>query len=101
MNKVLMSLLFGTFILTGTSFAQPAPAAAPAAPVAPVAATEVAKPVHHEHHSEITKALHKLKDAKSELEKAAKDFGGHKVKAIEAIDKAIEELKAAKDFDKK
>jgi len=101
MNKVLMSLLVSAFILTGTSFAQnPPPAAAPAVP-AP-AATETAKPAkHHEHHSDLHKAMRKLKDAREDLQKAAKDFGGHKMKAIEAIDKAIEELKAAMEFDKK
>lgn len=67
MNKVLMSLIFGTFILTGQSFAQtPPPAEAPA-----VAAPEAVKPMHHEHHPEIHKAMRKLRGAKQDLEKAA------------------------------
>ncbi len=102
MNKVLVSLLFTAFILTGISFAQnPPPAGAPAAPEASTPA------VHHEHkgtterHPEIHKAMRKLRGAKQDLEKAAHDFGGHKAKAIEAIDQALVELRAAIDFDKK
>ena len=90
MNKVLMSLLFAAFMLTGQSFAQtPPPVEAPAA--APVAV----KPVHHEHHPEIHKAMRKLRGAKQDLEKAAQDYGGHKAKAIEAINQALVELQAA------
>ena len=101
MNKVLMSMLFGAFILTGTTYAQtPPPAATPA-----VAAPEAVKPVRHEHrsekHPELHKAIHKLKEAKQDLEKAAHDYGGHKAKAIEAIDHAIEELNAALEYDRK
>jgi hypothetical protein len=101
MNKVLMSLLFSVIFLTGYSYAQtPAPAAAPAA--APVAeAPETVKPAHHVHNPEIHKALKKLRGAKEDLEKAAHDFGGHKAKAMAAINHAIEELQAALDFDRK
>ena len=98
MKKVLMSLLFGAFILAGTCFAQaPSPAEAPAGPAAaPVAV----KPVHHERHAEVHKAMRKLRGAKQDLEKAAQEYGGHKAKAIEAIDKALEELRAALESDK-
>ena len=90
MNKVLLSLLGAAFILTGVSFAQtppPAPAAAPVVAAAPA--------VHHERHPEIHKAMRKLRMVKQDLEKAANDFGGHKAKAIAAIDEALGELKAA------
>ena len=102
-----MSLLFSSFLLTGSSFAQNPPAAAadaPAAPAAPaVAAPETAvKPHHeHEHHPELRKAMRRLRDAKRDLEKATHDYDGHKAKAIEAINSALEELKAAVDSDKK
>jgi hypothetical protein len=95
MNKVLMGLMSGAFILTGSVYAQTPP---PAAPVAAVAAPVVV--VHHEHHPEIHKAMRKLRGAKQDLEKAAHDYGGHRVKAIAAIDAALEELHAALDFDK-
>ncbi len=96
-----MSLLFGAFILTGSSFAQtPSPADAPAA------ALDTVKPAAHherkgERHPELHKAMHKLRGAKQDLEKAAQDYGGHKVKAIEAINQALAELRAAIDSDKK
>ncbi len=102
MNKVLMSLLFGTFLLTGTSFAQtPSPAAAAPAATAP----ETVKPVvHHERkaerHPELHKAMRKLRGARQDLEKAASDYAGHKAKAMEAINQALAELRAALASDK-
>ncbi len=102
MNKVLMSLLFGAFILIGASFAQtPPPAPAPAAaPTASAAAPSAVKPVHHDRYPELHHAMHKLRGAKSDLEKAAHDYAGHKAKAIEAINQALEELRAALASDK-
>src|SRR5271157_1653505 len=97
MLKVLMSLLFSAFLLTATSFAQ-APAVAPASAVA---APESAKPVHREHrthNTEIHKVMHKLREAKQDLGRAQRDFGGHRAKAIAAINQAIEELQAALDY---
>jgi len=96
MKKIFITFLFGAFILAGVSFAQTPPPTAPATPV-------VVKPnaMHHEHHPELHKAMRKLRGAKEDLEKADHDFGGHRVKAIEAIDRALEELRAALEFDKK
>jgi len=54
-----------------------------------------------EKHPQIHKAEKFLHDAKHALENAAHDFGGHRVKAIEAIDRALEELRMALEFDKK
>lgn len=88
-----MSLLFGAFILTGTCLAQTPPPTQ--APVSPTAVPVAVKPVHHEHHQEIHKAMRKLKGAKEELEKASSNYGGHKVKAIEAINHALAELQEA------
>jgi len=103
MNKVLMSLLFGAFILTGSSFAQTPPPAdtSAAAPVAaPAASAPVVAKTHHMHAPEIHKAMRKLRGAKQDLEKAAHDYGGHKAKAIEAINQALDELNAALDSEK-
>jgi len=101
MNKILLSLLFGAFILTGSSYAQtPLPVAAP---VAPVATSDAVKPEHREHrehHPELHKAMRKLRGAKADLEKADHDYAGHKAKAIGLIDQALEELKAALESDK-
>jgi len=99
MNKVLMSLLFGAFILTGPGFAQtPPPAQGPAAS-APVPAT--ARPAHHDRNPEVHKAMRKLRGAKQELEKAAHDYAGHRVAAIGYINQALVELRAALEADKK
>jgi len=104
MNKVLMSLAFGVFILTGPSFAQtPPPAPAAAAPTTTTTTTttttpDAIKPVHH-HHSDIHKAMHKLRGAKDELQKLTNDYGGHRTQAIADIDLALTELKAAIDAD--
>ena len=102
MKKVLMSLLFAAFILTGSSFAQTPPPAAQA-PAAPAAApAEAPKPAshHHDRFPELHKAMRKLRAAKSDLDKAAHDYDGHKAKAIAAIDQALEELRAALESDK-
>ena len=100
MNKFLLSLLFGAFILTGPGFAQtPPPAQEPAAaPVASAAVPVTAKPAHHDRYPELHKAMRKLKGAKLGLEKAAHDYDGHKAKAIEAITQALAELQAALNY---
>ena len=104
MNKVLMSLVVRCFYFRRSSFRSKSttgcccnlPAAAPV-----VVVPETVKPAHHEHHAELRKAMRKLRGAKEDLQKAAHDYGGHKVKAIAAIDEALAELKEAMDYDKK
>ncbi len=49
---------------------------------APVAKADAPTKARHERYPEIHKAIHKLKAAKEDLEKANHDFGGHRVKAI-------------------
>jgi hypothetical protein len=44
-------------------------------------------------------ALHALQNAKSQLEKAEHDKGGHRVKAIELINQAIAEVQAGIEYD--
>jgi hypothetical protein len=46
----------------------------------------------------LDKALVEMKDAKTFLEKAEAKFGGHKKKAIEALNTAITEIEAAIEF---
>jgi hypothetical protein len=41
----------------------------------------------HIHH-----ALHELREARTELKEAKHDFGGHREKALEAVDEAIKQL---------
>ena len=52
-----------------------------------------------ERHPEIHKAMKQLENAEKSLEKAAKDFGGHKQKAIDAVKLALDELNQALAFD--
>jgi hypothetical protein len=46
-------------------------------------------------------ALGHLKKARVQLEKATADKGGHRVKALDLVDQAIEETKAGIKFDEK
>jgi hypothetical protein len=55
----------------------------------------------HEHHPELQAALKALRKAKSDLQKAARDFDGHRAKAVDHTDEAIKEVEAAIASDKK
>lgn len=48
-----------------------------------------------ERHPKIRSAIRELREARRELEAGAKIFGGHRVKAIKAVDDAIEQLQKA------
>ncbi len=50
-------------------------------------------------HPSIRRALNALRAARSDLEHADHDFGGHRVEAMEAIDRAVEQLQVALQFD--
>jgi hypothetical protein len=54
----------------------------------------------HEHHPAIHEAQHFLSQALDSLEQAKRDFGGHRVKAMEHIRAAQSELHEALDFDR-
>ncbi|MDE1920586.1 MAG: hypothetical protein KGJ09_06085 [Candidatus Omnitrophica bacterium] len=98
MKKVLTAVIFCAFALTGASFAQTPPSAGPA-----MSSPQMMQMHHkrHERHPEIMRAARKLRFAKRDLERAAHDFGGHRVKAIAAIDEALRELHEAMMYDKK
>jgi len=53
-----------------------------------------------EAHPEIKDAIKALQRAKTHLQKAAHDFGGHRVDAIHAIDQALEQLNTCLQYDK-
>jgi len=72
----------------------PATPAATALPATPAAATPA------EPHPQIREALASLRRAKEHMEHAAHDFGGHRVEAIEATNKAIEQLEICLKYDK-
>ena len=83
MKKSMLSLAVFTIFM----FALANPALAPAAP-AP------------EPHPQIRAAIASLRHAKEHLEHAAHDFGGHRVEAVEAVNKAIEQLEVCLKYDK-
>jgi hypothetical protein len=66
----------------------------PAHPPAPVARTL------QEPHPQIMAAIRALEAARLHLKNAAHDFGGHRVKAIRAVDAALVQLKLALEYDK-
>jgi hypothetical protein len=74
-----------------------APAARASGPTAPPRAPRAAVV---EPHPEINRAILALEAAKVHLRRAAHDFGGHRVAAIAAIDRALNQLRLALQFDK-
>lgn len=54
-----------------------------------------------ERHPKIRQAIHALEQAKDDLQHADHDFGGHRVEAIQSIDRAIEQLRTALKFDRR
>jgi len=53
-----------------------------------------------EPHPEINRAMVALERAKFHLQRAAHDFGGHRVAAIAAIDRALVQLRRALRYDR-
>ena len=53
-----------------------------------------------EPHPKIRQAIRSLENARNELQRAARDFGGHRTEAVEATNNAISRLKAAIACDK-
>lgn len=49
-------------------------------------------------HPEVHAAIDKMKHAKEDLDKATKDYGGHKEKAQKLLDAAQEELRQGIDY---
>jgi len=86
-------LITATLLLT---LASPVAAAGPKTPVTPAPPVAAAAPAPAaaavpEAHPHIDEALEAMRNAKHHLETAEHDFGGHRVKAIEHLDKAIHE----------
>ena len=53
-----------------------------------------------ERHPEIRQAMRALQRAKQELQEGAHDFNGHRAKALELTNQALEECRAALQADK-
>ena len=104
MKTRMVSLLVLASLILAFAFIASAPAAphkanGPAAPEANAQPAATATPAA-EPHPEIREALAALRHAKEHMEHAAHDFGGHRVEAIEATDKAIKQLELCLKFDK-
>ena len=56
---------------------------------------------HAERHPAIRAAINSLEKAKFDLMHADHDFGGHKMEAVESIDRAIEQLRIAMRYDRR
>lgn len=54
-----------------------------------------------ERHPAIRRAIRALENAKRDLQAASHDFGGHREAALDAVNKAEEQLKLALNYDKK
>lgn len=90
---LLTLLIMATLLFTLAFTAAAAGPKAPAAPVPAVAAVPAtpAAAATPEEHPHIHEALEAMRSAKHHLETAARDFHGHRVKAIEHLDQAIHE----------
>jgi hypothetical protein len=94
-----LATLILAFAFIATAPAAPNKANVPATPAArALPATPAATPA--ERHPEIHEALGALRRAKEHMEHAAHDFGGHRVEAIEATNRAIQQLELCLKFDK-
>jgi len=102
-TRIIGLLVLACFALA-SAFITVAPAApdknnVPATPAASaLPATPAATPA--EKHPEIHEALGPLRRAKEHMEHAAHDFGGHRVEAIEATNRAIQQLELCLKYDK-
>ncbi len=54
-----------------------------------------------EKHPEIMRAMRNLEQAKRNLQNGAHDFGGHRAKALEHTEQALQECREALKFDKR
>lgn len=53
-----------------------------------------------ERHPELRRALSALESARTDLQRGSHDFGGHRVKALAATQRAIAEIHQALQYDK-
>jgi hypothetical protein len=102
MRTTILVVLAGLTLILALAFAAPSPAvpnaSAGVVSAAPLpAATATPAPAEH---PEIRDALAALRNARSHLEHAAHDFGGHRVEAIKATDEAIRQLEICLKYDK-
>jgi len=86
---------------TSSAFASPIPVSQGAVVPQRAAPAQTAARERREPHPEIRKAITALERARSDMQHASQDFGGHRVAAIAACDRAIEQLRLALQHDKR
>jgi len=89
LTSACLAVIFGLAL----GFATAVPAAPKAAPAQPAAASPADHPQIHD-------ALVALRTAKSHLESAKHDFGGHRADALRSVDSAIQQLEICQKYDK-
>lgn len=99
MRSISTMFLVIAMVLPVTALAQPKGSQPPASPAQPKSGQRV-RPGGGERHPEIRAAIRALERAKEHLQRAAHDFGGHRVAALESVDRALEQLKLALQYDK-
>jgi hypothetical protein len=93
MKKMMCAILTAGALTFAMSLPAAAQTAAPTAKLKRVQKKEM--------HPQIHAAIEHLREAKSNLEHAAHDFGGHRAKALEHVNEALAECERALSFDKK
>ncbi len=98
-----MHTALAVVLVAGAALIGPTPVAHASAPRMPAArvAQEPKGKERNEPHPEIRRAMRQLEEARATLNKAATDFGGHRVAAIKSIDEALGHLSEALAYDRK
>jgi len=97
MRKTLLSLVTAAALMAATTSPLLAQGTAGSSGAAPSAARPGRK---GERHPEIRAALRHLNAAKASLQKGSHDFGGHREKALDLTNQAIQEAQQALQSDK-
>jgi len=100
MNRTLIATVGSAAFLAAMMFGGPAKAQ-PATPQPTAAPTAQNARREGERHPEIEEALRHLEEAKRNMEKGAHDFGGHRAKALDLTNQAIDQLHEALRYDRK
>ncbi len=62
-------------------------------------AQQTRRPYQNERQPRINEAIQSLEQVRTDLRRANRDFGGHRAKAADHVDKALVELRKAKLYD--
>ena len=97
---VVTASLILAFVFLVSTHARANKANTPATPAANELPATAAAATPAEPHPQIREALGALRRAKEHMERAAHDFGGHRVEALRATEEAIRQLEICLKFDK-